>query len=33
LTLQQPEHEGYRQLADRLLEIYNGAKRIKADVG
>lgn len=31
LTLQQPENKAYRQFADRLLEIYNRAKRIKAD--
>lgn len=31
LTLQAPENRTYRQFADRLLEIYNKAKRIKAD--
>jgi transposase len=31
LTLQAPENQSYRQFADRLLEIYNKAKRIKAD--
>lgn len=31
LTLQDPENATYRQFADRLLEIYNKAKRIKAD--
>jgi uncharacterized small protein (DUF1192 family) len=31
LTLQDPENQGYRHLADRLLEIYYSAKRIKAD--
>ncbi len=31
LTLQEPDNEVYRHFADRLLEIYNSAKRIKAD--
>jgi transposase len=31
LTLQDPENELYRNFADRLLEIYRNAKRIKAD--
>lgn len=31
LTLQDPENETYRHFADRLLEIYDAAKRIKAD--
>lgn len=31
LTLQEPDNVTYRQFADRLLEIYNAAKRIKAD--
>ena len=31
LTLQAPENQTYRDFADRLLEIYNAAKRIKAD--
>lgn len=31
LTLQAPENKTYRDFADRLLEIYNKAKRIKAD--
>ncbi len=31
LTLQAPQNETYRHFADRLLEIYNKAKRIKAD--
>lgn len=31
LTLQDPENGMYRRFADRLLEIYNAAKRIKAD--
>lgn len=31
LTLQQPGNETYRRFADRLLEIYKRAKRIKAD--
>lgn len=31
LTLQDPENAVYRKLADRLLEIYRTAKRIKAD--
>jgi transposase len=31
LTLQDPDNETYRSFADRLLEIYNTAKRIKAD--
>ncbi len=29
--LQEPENSTYRHFADRLLEIYNTAKRIKAD--
>ena len=31
LTLQDPENEVYRQFADRLLEIYNRAKRVAVD--
>lgn len=31
LTLQAPESQAYRHFADGLLEIYNKAKRIKAD--
>jgi len=31
LTLQDPENETYRHFADRLLEIYHAAKRLKAD--
>jgi len=31
LTLQAPEHAPYRHFADRLLEIYHAAKRIKSD--
>lgn len=31
LTLQDPESEIYRHFADRLLEIYHAAKRLKAD--
>lgn len=31
LTLQDPENATYRHFADRLLEIYKTAKRIKAD--
>lgn len=31
LTLQDPDNEVYRCFADRLLEIYNSAKRIAAD--
>jgi hypothetical protein len=31
LTLQKPDNEVYRHFADRLLEVYNSAKRIKAD--
>jgi hypothetical protein len=31
LTLQDPQNKDYRKLADRLLEIYREAKRIKAD--
>jgi hypothetical protein len=31
LTLQDPESKTYRHFADRLLEIYNASKRLKAD--
>lgn len=31
LTLQAPDNEGYRQFADRLLEIYRAAVRVRGD--
>jgi transposase len=31
LTLQDPQNKDYRKLADRLLEVYREAKKIKAD--